>query len=65
MWDKRVVEQVAECGGGEGRGGEGGTTLWLFPSKTLLLIPLGPLQVFMSLILTGIEGFYEMNWPAC
>lgn len=50
MWDKRVVKKVAEWVGGY-------TTPWLFPSKTLLLIPLGPLQVFMALILTGIENF--------
>lgn len=40
-------------------------TRWLFPSGTLLIIPPRPLQVFMALILIGIEGFYGMNWLAC
>jgi hypothetical protein len=38
-----------------------GSTPWLFPSRTLLVIPPGPLQVFMALIRIGIEGFYELN----
>jgi hypothetical protein len=42
-----------------------GSTPWLFPSRTLLIIPHGPLQVFMALIRIGIEGFYGMNWLAC
>jgi hypothetical protein len=31
----------------------------------LLIIPPGPLQVFMVLIRIGREGFYGMNWLAC
>lgn len=40
-------------------------TTWLFPSRILLTIPYGPLQVFIALIQIGIEGFYGMSWLAC
>jgi hypothetical protein len=56
LWDKRVVEEVDECEG---------STPCLFPLGTLLIIPLGPLQVFMALIRIRIEGFYGMSWLAC
>jgi len=31
----------------------------------LNIISLGLLRVFMALILTGIEGFFGMNWLVC
>jgi hypothetical protein len=52
----RVGEKINECVG---------VGSWRSLLELSKIISLGLLRVFMALILTGIEGFFGMNWLVC